>query len=121
MTDPIFALRFILLTIGLLAGGVLFAVGLFSLTAEGRDDLRRFYKKWQTRKSIKNKFAKGDFKYAMPILSSPEERTLLPYSAEDVKMVLALHKHLMKPHPTIYDEVAWDHGFYPHENDMETA
>lgn len=107
--DLLFLCQFLLSTIGLILGGVLFAVGLCSFTIEGRNDLRKLYNKWRFRRTLKKKF------------ESDEWGHMIDYAERDVQMVLALHKHIVKPHPTLYDQVAWDHGFYPHEdNDTET-
>lgn len=120
--DLLFVCQFLFLTIALMIMGVLVAIALFASTERGRADLLKFYDKWRFRKDLKRSIDFSDYRPSLYGLVSPnEERMMMGYCAEDVKMVLALHKHIIKPHPTLYDEVAWDHGFYPHEdNDTET-
>lgn len=108
--SPLEALQFLFLVIMMLAGGVMMALGFQMATKDGRRDLRKYYIKWRLRRQLKSKFENTDF------------ATMLGYSESDIRMTLALHKHITKPHATIYDMTAFDHGFYPHEdNDTENA
>jgi len=110
--DLLFLCQFFLTILAIEIGGILMCLGFIASTRAGRSDIQRFVTKWRLKRQLKNAFRNKDFP-RYDVLSPNEFRRMQDYAEADVKMVLALHKHVTKKHATIYDQVVWDHGFDP--------